>query len=1159
MQSLPSGTVTFLFSDIEGSTRLIEQHPESAKDAIARHQALVQAAIDRHRGHVFQIVGDAFCSVFDESGDALGAALEAQRALARESWGEIGAVRVRIGLHTGVAEARNDEYISSLTLVRAQRVTAAGHGGQTLLSTTAAEGVSEGLPAGTALRDLGVHKLRGLAEAERIYQLIASDLPSDFPPLRVEDVEASFATPLQQLVRGKLVGRGGELEQLKGHWDQAQQARGHLVLLSGEPGVGKTRLAQDLVAHAQKSGAIVLRGGCYEYEATTPYLPFVEALRDWVHWQNADQLRSALGATAPEIAKFAPEIEAKLGALAPNAPLSPSEERMRLFDNTARFLQSLAAERGLLVFIDDVHWVDQGTLSLLQYLLRHLRAHRVLVLAAYREIELDRAHPLASALVDWNRERLATRIALGRLSRADTGKLLATLFHQEIVSDEFTTALYAETEGNPFFIEEVVKSLIEQGEIYREEGRWGRKETHELAIPQSVKEAIGRRLNRMSDAAVETLRTAAALGKIFLFRELAAVSPAGEDALLDALDEASTAQLIRVNSAGDDSFAFTHDKIREVLYEELNPIRRRRLHQRIGETLEKLYATAQQPAAASGRSDEHAQDLAHHFAHAGDLERVVTYARRAAQNAARVFAHDEALQYLEQAREAAQGSVVGEELTAIDVAIGDIHEARGVIPRAIESYERALAAVTSREARAALKAKIGNAYVPVGDPRGLIYLEQAIVELNPETQTNALALATALVGRYYHYRTEHKKAIEYLERARQLAEPLDDPATLDTIYSFLAGAHQHLLRYDESDVWARAAIALGERTKAPAAIASGNEFLAENSAARGRWDDALAYAARDAEEGRKSGSLSQVAWSEFSRVQALHGKGELAAALERHAGGAGTVRANRRRATWRPGSMPRQRSSRPIWRTTSLARMHADRGWARAQQLDQLVLSAWCAQRAGLCGGHSRRLGRGTRVVRAVRGARSRYRERRGAPPDPRARGRGPPHGSGAWPMRRGSPTRRSRWPNSPTPRTSLPSAAACGDRLGWRRRSIGDAQQAFDAAIAQFDRMRQPVGARAGTVAARRAPARARRRSGTRGRARRGGDRARRLCRHGCATRCHSRRAAARKLAREAAQPTSSTLCRRAASRPADTPARRDTWRQVFRRCRHRGRGPHP
>jgi class 3 adenylate cyclase/tetratricopeptide (TPR) repeat protein len=946
MISLPSGTVTFLFTDIEGSTRLIQQHPEAAKLAFARHHALLQGAIEAHRGHVFHVVGDAFCAVFDDAADALAAALDAQRALYRECWGEIGAVRVRIGLHTGTAETHDGEYVSSLTLVRVQRVTAAGHGGQTLLSAGAADRLGAQLPGGTTLRDLGAHKLRGLGEAERIFQLVAADLPSDFPPLRVEDAEAASVAPLQQLARGRLVGRGAELLQLKGHWDQTQQARGHLVLLSGEPGVGKTRLAQDLIAHAQKSGAIVLRGGCYEYEATTPYLPFVEALREWAHWQSPDQLRAALGATAAEIAKFAPEIEAKLGALAPNAPLSPNDERLRLFDNTARFLQSLAAEHGLLLFIDDVHWADQGTLSLLQYLLRHLRAHRVLVLAAYREIELDRAHPLASALIDWNRERLATRIALGRLSRADTGTLLATLFQVETISDEFTAALYRETEGNPFFIEEVVKSLIEQGEIYREGDSWGRKETHELAIPQSVKEAIGRRLNRLSDAAVDALRTAAALGKIFPFRELAAVSPTGEDALLDALDEASNAQLIRADSGGGDSFAFTHDKIREVLYEELNPIRRRRLHQRIGETLEALYAPSGQLKEQAGRTDEHAQDLAHHFSQAGDLERVMSYSRRAAQSAKRMFAHDEALKYLEQARESAEALERREEMAAIDEAIGDIHEARGVIPRAIESYERALAGVTTREGRAALKAKVGNAYVPIGDHRGLVYLEQAIAELDPKTQTNALALAMALVGRYYHYRTEHRKAIEFLERALRLAEPLDDATTLGNIYTFLAGAHQHLLLYDESDRWARAAIALGERKKSPEAIASGNEFLAENAAGRGLWDDALVYAAKDADAGRRSGSLARVAWSEFSRVQALHGKGELAAALQVTLSALELCEqiGEERLATWFD---PMAAIAAADLADDTVARTHAERGWARAGRLGQLVLSAWALNALG--------------------------------------------------------------------------------------------------------------------------------------------------------------------------------------------------------------------
>ena len=366
-------------------------------------------------------------------------------------------------------------------------------------------------------------------------------------------------------------------------------------------------------------------------------------------------------------------------------------------------------------------------------------------------------------------------------------------------------------------------------------------------------------------------------------------------------------------------------------------------------------------------------------------------------------------------------------MAAIDVAIGDIHEARGVIPRAIESYERALAAVTSREARAALKAKVGNAYVPVGDPRGLAYLEQAIAELNPKTQTNALALATALVGRYYHYRTEHKKAIEYLDRARQLAEPLDDPATLGTVYGIPGRGASASAALDESDVWARAAIALGERTRPRQRLPSGNEFLAENSAARGRWDDALAYAAKGAEEGRKAGSLARVAWSEFSRVQALHGKGELADALE------GTQAAlelcaqigEERLATWLDTAAALIAADLG---NDTLARTHAERGWARAQRLDQLVLSAWALNALGyvaaLRGDASEAIEWYERYAVVV----ARYRKRRRAPPDPRARGRGPPASPDAWRTLRGLPTRRSRL-------AEFAGAAALSPRVGQRVR----------------------------------------------------------------------------------------------------------------------------
>ena len=181
----------------------------------------------------------------------------------------------------------------------------------------------DALPGGTTLRELGVHKLRGITDPETIYQLVAADLPSEFPPLRTEDVAAATSAPLHQLVRGQLVGRALELQQLQQHWAATQQARGSSFCCRASPGVGKTRLAQDLIAHARHAGATVLRGGCYEYEATTPYLPFVEAFREWTRRQSPAQLRAVLGPTAPEIAKFAPEIEAKLGPLAANAAVVP--------------------------------------------------------------------------------------------------------------------------------------------------------------------------------------------------------------------------------------------------------------------------------------------------------------------------------------------------------------------------------------------------------------------------------------------------------------------------------------------------------------------------------------------------------------------------------------------------------------------------------------------------------------------------------------------------------------------------------------------------------------------------------------------------------------------------------------------------------------------
>jgi tetratricopeptide (TPR) repeat protein len=674
---------------------------------------------------------------------------------------------------------------------------------------------------------------------------------------------------LDQLARGRLIGRRTELAQLRELWQRALKSQGHMALISGEPGVGKTRLAREIIVFAQIHGATVLQGGCYEFEASTPYLPFVEALRHWVAAQTPDALRQALGGTAAELARLAPRIAEVLGPLPASAPLSPQEERLRLFDSVARLFQKIAADRGLLLFLDDLHWADHGTIAMLHYLLRNLRDERLLIVGAYREIELDRVHPLSAALVDWNRERLATRVSLGRLTLDDMSRMLAAMFGQVDVSQEFVEAMQRETEGNPFFAEEVVKALIEQGQIYREHGAWQRRDVHDLSIPQSVKAAIGRRLERLKPATVEMLQTAAALGKVFEFAELAAVATAGEDSLLDALDEASAAQLVRPDRG--DAFAFTHDKIREVLHDELNPVRQRRLHQRIGESLERIY---------SSDLDAHIADLAFHFTESSVLHKGLAYSMAAAERSSRMYAHEEALRFYDSARECAEELESRDDLRKIYEAVGNLHVFRGEPHVAVANYERALAFASTPEQRAVLHAHIGAAYTQVGDARGLDHLHASLEGLDHAGLVLEKANTLANIGRYHHYRAEHAKAVEFLQQARAIAEPVDDPWVLAHIYAYLAGAYQHMARYTESLEWARRCIAYGERSGFPIAVAMGNEFVAEDCIPLGRLTEALEAAERDRSEGERIGSQDRITWAMFCRGWTLFFMGDLPAADE---------------------------------------------------------------------------------------------------------------------------------------------------------------------------------------------------------------------------------------------------------------------------------------
>ena len=662
---------------------------------------------------------------------------------------------------------------------------------------------------------------------------------------------------LEALSRGRLVGRRDELGEARDLWRRALAGQGHCVLISGEPGAGKTRLAREVQIQAALDGAAVLSGGCYEYEATTPYLPFVEAFRRWVRGQDEAALRETLGDAAPHLSRLAPELETRLGPFPARPELPPHEERLLFFDAVAQALRELARRRGLFFYVDDLHWADGSTLWLLAHLLRSLREERVLLVASYRETELDRAHPLAKALVDWNRERLSTRIALRRFGPEETRAQLSALLGED-VSVEFAGAIFAETEGNPFFVEEVLKALIDQGSVRRDEGKWERCEITDLAIPQSVKAAIGNRLDRTSPECNEMLRAAAVLGKTFEFEELAAAAgDKGEDFLLDALDEAVAAQLLVADR--DESFAFTHDKIREVLYEEMNPIRRRRLHRRTAEGLERLREKGRVAV----------ETLAHHTIEAGDYERGLGYAQEAAREAQSVYAYDEAMMAYSRALECAEALDRPDERLDLEEAMGMAGLLSGEPISAIKHFERALLLTDDPARRIHLQCQAASTYVTTGDPKGLDYVREALELLDPETDPVNTAVALSTEARFHHLSGRHRKAREILMKAVELIEPPDDDtpistlhaSTLSTCYGYLAGTHQHLGLFRDADEWAWKAVRFGRARAFPLAEAMGYEFLGENSIGTGTWEKGIEYALTEREIAERVSSRERRGWT----------------------------------------------------------------------------------------------------------------------------------------------------------------------------------------------------------------------------------------------------------------------------------------------------------
>ncbi|MBI4517691.1 MAG: protein kinase [Deltaproteobacteria bacterium] len=581
------------------------------------------------------------------------------------------------------------------------------------------------------------------------------------------------ANPLDRMAAGAFVGREAAMHELRAGLEAALSGRGQLLLLVGEPGIGKTRTAEELATYARVRGAQVLIGRCYEGEGAPAYWPWVQVLRSYVQERDPAILRSELGSGAADIAQIVSEVRERLPDLPPPAALEPEQARFRLFDSITAFLKNAANRQPLVVIIDDLHWADKPSLLLLQFLARELSSSRLLVLGTYRDVELRRQHPLSHSLGELAREQLSRRILLRGITAGDVARYLE-LTAGKVAPAALVNAVYRETDGNPFFVTEIARLLIAEGRLDAEgrDAEWG------ITIPQSVREVVGRRLDRLSERCNQLLTIASVMGREFSLSALERVSELPAEQLIENLEEAMAARIITELPRAVGRYSFAHALVRETLYGELTTTRRVRLHRQIAAVLEEFYAA---------NPESHMAELAYHFYEAapgGDVERAIAYATRAAERATALLAHEEAVVHYERALQALelQPPIGGRRRCELLLALGDAQRYAGDFAKAREAF-RAAASVArtlgSNESFARAAIGFSEEWVQAGalDQTAIELLEEALATL-PDADSALRAQAMARLAAHLYWTEARDRIVAVSQAAVEMAQRVGDPAAL---------------------------------------------------------------------------------------------------------------------------------------------------------------------------------------------------------------------------------------------------------------------------------------------------------------------------------------------------------------------------------------------
>ncbi|MDH5780469.1 MAG: tetratricopeptide repeat protein [Candidatus Bathyarchaeota archaeon] len=584
----------------------------------------------------------------------------------------------------------------------------------------------------------------------------------------------------------QLIDRVEEMQVLREAADSAARGEGGVVFLYGEAGIGKTRLARELRAYARSQGMRVLYGRCpalFRMDGVPPYVLWEEVIKDYLEVCTPEQLFRVIGSYPIEVSKLVPQLKQKLRTFPQSFPLSPEHSRDRLFEAVSQFITNISTEGPLLVVLDDLQWTDQSSLLLLHYLARGVYRESLLLLGAYRDTYVDEKHPLSPVLAELNRERLLQSVRLKRMSFDDVSEMIERILEQDDVPREFCELVFQKTRGNPFFVEEVIKSLKEEEVICREENKWKIKEVSRIEFPKTVRSVIKRRINRLDDESQNALTMASFIGKDFTFEALQAVTSVEEDKLLEIMEKMFKTELIKQKVIhGEDLCSFADIIVRDVVHEEVSPLRRKKLHGVVGNALEKAYAK---------EIDEHLGELALHFLESGDEGKALDYFLKAGEKAAGVYANSEAASYFQSALkllEEKEGEL--QERGRVHERLGDIKSLVGEHSVCMEYWNKALLLwkqLGEKEKASRLHRKMANVlWEDIGDTeKAKENHDKALKILEIEPESTELASLYEDMAHMYYRTGDIAKALSWAEKALELAEKLNDFEVIASSYTSL--------------------------------------------------------------------------------------------------------------------------------------------------------------------------------------------------------------------------------------------------------------------------------------------------------------------------------------------------------------------------------------